>query len=292
MNVNILNNALTNVNEKYICEAAEYTYKKLSTLRWVTAACLLIILAVSVPIISRMDITLDKNNPLEEMQIIDFNNAYYEVVQDKSVLKRLGIKGNADKSMIGEHIAYLVKEYPNDEKSQYIATSEITNLELFYYKENPCKAISILRDNDKYFWVAFCNYHTKSNESMPFEEILKVYNINSPDDIASISELKTGWFEHEGKSVTEREAIARFYNALISLKAYSNDEFQRMTFSDDSGSIYTQFADSTRYLLIKTKTGVSIKIQYSMKYGWVVGSSTLSYYKMTPEIEDLLESIF
>lgn len=289
MNVNVLADALTNVNDKYICEAAEYTHRKLSTLRWITAACLLLILTVSIPVISRMNISSDKNDPLE-MQMIDFNNAYHEVVQDKSVLKRLGINGDADKSMIGDHITYLVKEYPNDVKSQYIATSEITDLELFYYKENPCKAISILRDNDKYFWVVFCSYHTKSNESMPFEEILKVYNINGPDDIASISELKTGWFEHEGKDITDRKTISRFYNALISLKAYSNDEFQSVTFSDESTHI--QYADSMRYLIIKTKSGISFKLPYNVQYGWVEGKATLSYYKMTNEIESLLDSNF
>lgn len=289
MNINIFTKALTNVDDKYICEAAEYTYKKLSPLRWVTAACLLLILTVSIPVISRMNISSDKINPLE-MQMIDFSNSYYEVVQDKSVLKRFGINGDADKSMIGEHITYLVKEYPNNEKSQYIATSEITNLELFYYKENPCKTISILRDNDEYFWVLFCNYHTNSDESMPFEEILKVYNINGPDDIVSISELKTGWFEHEGKSVTDRETISRFYNALISLKAYSNDEFQSMTFSDESTHI--QYADSMRYLILKTKSGISFKLPYNMQYGWVEGKATLSYYKMTNEIENLLENNF
>ena len=149
-------NALGNIGESYVDEAVNYTAKKksISWLKWsAIAACFLFVITLTFPFIR---LGQDKL-PTEDMQIIEYNNSYYEVCDDKTVLEKYGVKQKITKTDAGNFITYLTKKNPGG-KTQYIATNEKTDIVLYSYAVVHCEAVYVICDNDKYNAVLFCNY--------------------------------------------------------------------------------------------------------------------------------------
>ena len=77
------------IDEDLIAGAIEYTRtkKKNGWMKWAAmAACLALVISFAIPI---TQITQDKL-PTEDIQMIVYNNAYYGVCEEKTVLKSLG----------------------------------------------------------------------------------------------------------------------------------------------------------------------------------------------------------
>ena len=77
------------IDEDLIAGAIEYTRtkKKNGWMKWAAmAACLALVISFAIPL---TQITQDKL-PTEDIQMIVYNNAYYGVCEEKTVLKSLG----------------------------------------------------------------------------------------------------------------------------------------------------------------------------------------------------------
>lgn len=101
--------------------------------------------------------------------------------------------------------------------------------------------------------------------------------------------------------ITDKTIISNFYIEISQLTAYSFDEYHEMVFAkelkkyeeegggDIGSEAYTQVADDLREIMIETKEGLRFTIRYYPSYDWIDVSTTMSYYKMSPEIKEWFE---
>ena len=304
-----ISETIENINPKYIDEATEYTGAVISTpkkvwYKWVAvAACFALVLAIGFPFAKDLFISFDQKDTVEPIIMVEYDNAYLEVISDSKSIKKLGLKKEISEDIIGNHIVYLKKAVPGAEYSNYIVSDEATNIELLEYSPAPYKAVQILRDGDNLYYACFCNYLVEDNESMPIQNAFDVFGIDEASDIISITPIKTdNTWKANGKVITDKTVISNFYIEISKLTAYSFDEYHEIVFADDlkkaedagGGDIgseaYTQVADDLREIVIETKEGLRFKIGYYPSYGWINVSKTMSYYQMSPEIKEWFES--
>ncbi len=112
--------------------------------------------------------------------------------------------------------------------------------------------------------------------------------VRSPDAIA------------ENMLIIRKDELERGIE-ISQLTAYSFDEYHEMVFAkelkkyeeegggDIGSEAYTQVADDLREIMIETKEGLRFTIRYYPSYDWIDVSTTMSYYKMSPEIKEWFE---
>lgn len=283
------------VNPEYV-EAADKVpnRKKNLWVKWVAmAACLALIAVAGFPIVSNFTQSSDKDI-VDSILLVEYNNAYYEVIEnDPQFLERKGIETDISGELAGKHITYLKKD-SKAERSNYVVSGEKSDIELLEYAPANQKAVKILRDGDKYYAVVFCNYLIEDTESLPFDEVFKVYGITKAEDIKSIVSVKTdNEYKANGTAITEQDSIASFYNEIIRLEQYSEDEFDKVqfTYTDESKAdeYHSQFADDRNDFMIETVDGLKLIISYFPTFDWVSGSLTQTYYKLSPTLETWIE---
>ena len=126
-----ISDALNNIDFDMVEDVYESTKEKKKKqkslwLKWgAFAACFLFVITLTFPFIH---FSQDKL-PTEDMQIIEYNNSYYEVCDDESALKKFGIEKTITEKSAGEIITYLTKKHLGG-KSQYVATEEKTTLKV------------------------------------------------------------------------------------------------------------------------------------------------------------------
>lgn len=289
------------IDDAYIEEAApkKMIRRKFRWMKWCSAAAcmaLVIIAGISAVHIYRWYYYDDK--VIEVPVLVDYDNAYYEVIdggrEGRAFLQKYGLPEEISEELIGEHVAYLEKSGSDE----YTVSTRNAAAELLDYAPAPCKGLRILREKDSCFWAVFCNYHTSHEESLPFEEIFRVYGIENAEDIASITAVKDYTWKINGNCVTDADEIETFYYAAISLKDYSFDEYEKMTFegrqeeNDLQDKRYDVYAESCHNLLIETKQGLKFGVTYNRDFGWMEGSETLSYYELSHAMLDWLNVNF
>lgn len=288
MNAKKFSDAMSELDTKYVDEALNYKKKtkKHVWLKWGTiAACLLVIIVVAIPFVQ---ITSDKL-PTEHIQRIDFNDAYYEVCEDGTILSRLGINTDITEADAGEVITYLMKK-TSDEQSEYIATTDTTNIILYSYAKAPCEAVYVICDNGEYNAVVFCNYVLPDTESIPLERLYNLYGINSFSDISSIS-VVDDWSEKNiiGATLTDSNAIADFYSASLVLQDYNNDTYHKMNYGhiateEELLQAYEQTNENKVTFMLETVDGLRFCLEYDAEGGWIYSGATIRYYRVTEEI--------
>lgn len=296
-----ISNIISNIDSKYIDEATTYksNEKAVHRNRWMKlgtiAACFALIAMVGFPFIKNLFVTHDK--VLEPIILIKYDDSIYEIIEDNpQLLKRYGLNTNISVAEIGEHIVYLQKEDYESEHSDYISVQDRTEFELLEYAPAPYQAVRIFRNGEKYFYALFCNYVVPYDECMPIRSAFEVNGVFESGDIASITPIQSkNTFKATGKAITDSDMISEFYNEIISLEAYSQEEHHDLVFADelakaegtggDIGTVvYTGFADDHHNILIETKSGIKFNIDYYPSYGWIYTSETMSFYKMTASI--------
>jgi hypothetical protein len=288
MNAKKFSDAMSELDTKYVDEALNYK-KKVKKPVWVKwgamAACLLVIIVAVIPFVQ---ITQDKL-PTEYIQRIDFNNAYYEVCEDSAILGRLGINTDITEADAGEAIIYLMKK-TSAEHSEYVATTDTTNIILYSYADAPCEAVYVICDNGKYNAVVFCSYVLPDTESIPMEKLYNLYGINSSSDISSIS-VVDDWFEKNiiGATLTDSNVIADFYSASLVLQDYSNDAYHKMNYGhiateEELLQAYEQTNDNKITFMLETVNGLRFSLEYDAEGGWIYSGGTMRYYQVTEEI--------
>ena len=286
--------ALGNIGENYVDEAVNYTAKKKGNawLKWgAIAACFVFVFAFIFPLIQ---ITQDKL-PTEDMQIIEFNNSYYEVCDNKNILERYGIKRKITKTDAGEFITYLTKKNPGG-KSEYIATTEKTDIVLYSYSIVSCEAVYVICDNDKYNAVLFCNYVLDNAENAPLEQFYKLYNINSGADISSISVVDNNANKKVvGTTLVDNNTISDFYMLSLNLQGYNFSDYHEMNYGqikteEELVQAYKKTANNKIALMIETVSGLRFYLEYDKLGGWVYCNGTQRYYQVTHECAEWFEN--
>lgn len=288
MNSNKIRKGMGFIDEDLIAGAIEYTRtkKKNGWMKWAAmAACLALVISFAIPL---TQITQDKL-PTEDIQMIVYNNAYYEVCEEKSVLKRLGIKATINETDAGDIITYLEKKNPGG-KSEYIATAEQTDIALYSYAPAPCEAVYVICDNGEYDAVVFCNYVLPDIEPVTLEMLYSTFAVKSDKDISSIA-VVNDWFKKKviGPTITDDNTIAEFYSYSITLKDYSNDDYHEINYGhiateDELLQAYDQTNKNMLTIMIETTDGLRFCLEYDEVGGWIYSKDTLRYYRVTEEI--------
>ena len=281
--------ALGEIGDKYVSESINYTAakKKNAWIKWgAMAACLALVISFAIPL---TQISQDKL-PTEDIQRIEYNNAYYEVCEEKSVLKRLGIKAPINETDAGDMITYLTKKNPGG-KSEYIATVEKTDIVLYSYAAAPCEAVYVICDNGEYNAVVFNNYVLPDTESISLEMLYSIYAVKNAENISSIS-VVNDWFEKKtvGPKITDKEMLAEFYSYSIALKDYSNDDYHEMNYGhiateEELLQAYDQTNENKMTIMLETADGLRFCLEYDAAGGWIYSNDTLRYYRVTEEME-------
>lgn len=289
---------IADIDEMYVAEARAKSAKKKQPvwIKWVvTAACFALVVATGSPLINNFVQRFDKDTT-DLILLIEYDNAYYEVIENNpEFLERKGIKTDISNDVAGSHITYLKKEKPEAEYSDYIVSVEETDIELLECAPVNQKAVRILRDGDKYYAAVFCNYLIDDTESLPFDEVFKVYGISKAEDIKSVVSVKPdNEYKANGNAVTDSDLIKSFYNEIITLEKFSEDEFDKtqFTYEDENKAdgYHGQFADDRNDIMIETADGLRFVISYYPTYDWVNASLTQTYYKLSPVLEAWIET--
>jgi len=296
------------IHPKYIDEATNYKGKEKSAQRkvwykWAAAAvCFTLILAIGIPLTRDLFLSPDDKQIVDSVLLIEYENAYLEVIEDSTRNERFGLAKEPAKDMIGNHITYLQKEVPEAERSSYIVAEGETNLELLEYAPAPYKAVRIFRDGEKYYFALFCNYLIGIKESLPIQSAFEVYGIEDASDIVSITPVKNdnSW-KPDGERITDRAILSEFFHEISKLPAFSFHDYHDLVFADElkelegtgydlASEVYTRVADDSKAIVMETKDGLRFQIHYYPSYGWIEVSTTMSYYQMSPEISKWLSN--
>ena len=277
------------INEKYIKEARTHKKdKKIAWLKWgAMAACLTLLVATGISLINELTKSQDDTRSTD-LVLLEYENAYYEVIENyPQALERAGIATEITADVTGEHIAYLQKEHPENQYSNYIAVQMETDIELLEYAPAPYKTVRVLRDGDNYFAVLFCNYLIPNEDNLPFREVFAVNGVSNTEDIMSITPTKANdaW-KKAGETITDRTQISSFFHEILALEAYSEHDYDRIVFSHvdeaDAGKYYAEYGKDARNIMVENADGLRFTILYYPTHGWVYGRETQTYYKMTP----------
>lgn len=296
MKANDLLDLIGNTDDNLITEAkVQKKTKKNAWVKWIAAAaCFALVVAAGIPIINDFTQGPDKYT-VGDVLMIEYDNAYYEIIENNpDFLKRKGIVTDISKDVAGKHITYL-KKVSEAKRSNYMVSAEETNTELLEYAPANQKAVRIFRDGDKYYAAVFCNYLIDDTESLPFDEVFKVYGISKAEDIKSIVSVKTNnMYKANGIAVTDSDLIVSFYNEIINLKPYSEDEFDetQFTYEDENKAdeYHRKFADDANDFMIETVDGLRFIIRYFPTYDWVDAPLLQTYYKLSPALEAWIET--
>lgn len=299
-----ISETIENINPKYIDEAATYEYKTKNRTRklWyrlaAVAACIALVLALSIWFAGDLFLKPADKTIIDAVTIIEYEGAYFEVIEDSQIIEKLGLEKEITENIIGNHITYLQKKVPNIEHSDYIVADIETDAELFEYSPAPYKAVKIFKNGEKYYFAIFCNFLIKTNESLPIQYAFEVYGIYESSQIARITPVKNdnSW-KPDGKVITDSAVISDFFSKISVLTAFCFDDYHSLIFADelknlektggDIGSeAYARIADDRKDILIETKDGLHFSIQYYPFYGWINIRNTQSYYQMSPEMSE------
>lgn len=287
MNTKRFSDAISEVNDRYYVEAANYKpkQKKRSWIKWgAVAACLCLIAAVF-PIASIIN---NKGNQSgDEVQAIaalEYNGCYYEACDIDWVLEKFGLPIEITAEMAGEHVSYLVQD-----GAGYKEAVTQTDIELYEYAPFPCRSVYVLRDGGSYMAALFCNFKRfDTNTSYELPTLYQLYGIDGVEDIASISHVDWNKGETIGNKVTDEEPIAEFYSITASLASYGNDDFQAAVFGkipeEEQSDAHTAFANDNTTICVEATSGLRFFIQVYPSYGWIESSGAMSYYQMTEEL--------
>lgn len=292
------------VNQEYV-EAADKAPKRKKNpwVKWgAAAACFALVIAICFSFTKDLFILPNHKDITGRFTMIEYDNAYLEIIEDSKTVDRLGLKKEITHEVIGKHITFLQKENPDAELSDYIVADKETDFELLEYAPAPLKAVRVFRNGDKYYYAWFCNYLIGQGEAMTIQKAFDVFGINKASDIISITPIKTdNTMKATGAAITNIAVITEFYAEISKLTAHSFDEYHEAVFGEelekyedegggDVGSeIYTRVADDYKEVKIETKDGLYFVIGYYPSYCWLEVGVTMSYYQMSPKIQAWFE---
>lgn len=77
------------------------------------------------------------------------------------------------------------------------------------------------------------------------------------------------------------------------LDAYSEDAYDKLEFShvdeENADEYHGEYAEDSKYIVIETVKGLRFQLRYLPTYGWIDGSATQTFYKMSSAMNDWFE---
>ena len=288
---------LGGIDSSYITEAdTSVTVRKTSSWKkWMPAVAACAVIALIMPFIGSIfkgkGGTDGSPDVLENIRSLEINGCYYEASDIPEVLERYGLPETLTPDLAGGHVSYL----ESNGAGGYLESAAKTDIEMFLYAPDPCRGVYIINDQGHYYAAIFCNFILITDDaSVELSELYRMYGIESARDIASISE--TDWHRNKtaGKTATDPSVIQEFFRITCSLESNSNREFQAEVFDgipeEEQQNKHTAFADDCRSIRIETVSGLRFYIEVYPKFGWIYGTGTLSYFRITPDFSSWFEA--
>lgn len=243
------------------------------------AACLCLVVSLVYPLLTHKG---GHGDSIGDISALEFNGKYYEWTDNAEVLERCGLPTALSAELAGERVSYLKRCGSGYEESAGEADAA-----LYQYAPAPCSGVYLLREGDSWYAALFCNFlQPDSNSSSPLAELYRVYGIERAEDIAAVTEMDNSGVGARplGAAVTDRAALAEFYDLTTALESFGNDDFQSLTFIGDTEealqALHLAFADDRRTLRVETAEGLRFFLAYYPSYDWLEGMGALSYYRV------------
>lgn len=166
---------------------------------------------------NREDFLIDDDRDIATVSLeFTLDNRQYRSISDHK-LKELGISKTVSQSDIGNYIATIKSD------SNVYGSKNLEGYKVYEYIPAGCQAIVAVETDGKYAlyeFSGFLSYIKNSDEDAL--EYLKVYNINSAEDI---SKIVVGSYSNSGMVIDNKSDIAKFYNYFKDLKNSSDEYF-------------------------------------------------------------------
>lgn len=228
--------SITNIKDEIIAEEqmVNPNRKQPMWLKWgAIAACFALILTVSIPLVSNL-ITRDDKETVQPLNVISFNDAYYEMIDFKNTntLNRYNLPKQIDSSMIGNRVGTAKQEKDGSLVFLYEYIPENNTIGL-----GQSIFISKANNSNEYLFALFCNFTDTNADLHHVQDLLNVYAIYNSADISSISIFETGDFIDVNKknlksTISDAAKIRAFYDELLISTSVGFDGFQTVEQDD------------------------------------------------------------
>lgn len=288
-----LYNSITNIQDEIIEEAQmiESWNKKTVWMKWsALVACLVLVFAFSVTLVSNLLVSKDTIPPLN---IVSFNNAYYELIDCKNTktLNRYSLPKQIDTSMIGNLLGMAKNEIDGSSVSlyEYIPDNKSDSLGQSVY-------ISRADNSEEYQYALFCNFIDTNADIHPIQDLLNVHAIYDSSDILSVSIYETDDITQAKKNtlkktITNSSKLKEFYDELfvsdsVGSDGYYDDVYNK--YNDELSLI--QGYNSTKWVTIKVESvsGAIAYFRYSPDVQYVYWA--LNYYKVSNTFDTWIQN--
>ncbi len=302
-----ISEAIGNIDMRFIDEALEpvsaHSRKgRRLCLRWAALAACAALAALTV-VFGGLFKAQSDGGPLAPIVLIEYQNAYLEVIDDPEAARLLGLAAEIPDGAVGEHIAYLTNESPDYGQDVWVETDAATGAELLEYLPASCDAVRVFRQAGRCRYAVFCNYHVPTDRSMPVSAALEVYGVRGPGDIRALYFSKSGQLSGGERGTADAAAIAEFCRLLCALPEHSFASWERSVFGggpqgapgtsdeDPAAELYSRVADDCEYIVVETAAGLRLRFGYYPSYGWMSCGITMSYYPVSAELSALLQDL-
>ncbi len=288
----VLARALDEISPDYIAQAALYKKPKVRAGRHILRAAAMLLVCFGMAFAADRLASPDKQT-VEPIVLIEYNDAYYEVIDNTKALRRLGLGGLAPEEAAGEQVTYLA--VPTD-GGNYLPSDTPTEARLLEYAPAPGQGVYIMQIGEEYSYVRICNL-INTEGAVPAADALALYGIYSGDDLASVTPVSPdNRWRPKGRAVTDEAQLCRFYQLLTPSRAYTFDEYHSAVYGpylaeaeadgqgDVGGELYAARADELHRLMVETKDGLRFEIDYYPGDGWMYISSGMSYYPISSDM--------
>lgn len=283
MNAKKFSDAMSELDTKYVDEALNYKKKakKLSWIKWgALAACFALVLAVGIPQIANLIRPRGgpgQNDPLRPENVIEFNGAYYWVVDmsDTELLDDYNLPHVITSDMIGEELGNGLDE--NGNKTAEILYLYAPYADIFAGEQKRSqRAVYISAENEEYAFALFCCFiHFDTNTHQEPSEMFVVYGVDSVEDIR-IAEI-------DGQEVANPAEIEDLFENIYNAAALGNDDFQETVLDTMTEVEQSELMNSSVEISFITNDGLVIKnISYFPTINYISWGS--SYYKLSEPV--------
>lgn len=308
-----LYDAISDIREDFIEEAETYRFKKRMAprlLKWGSmAACFcLVLLGASLAMDGAfakkgaVDVSNGTAKPTPTsggylQTVLAYNGALYNVSNELSVLNVAGIPDLVTSEDCGSSLSNLIKtEYGYEE------TVFDTDIELYKYAPAYSNtAVYVIRDGKDYMAGLFSNNMAVGDETnySPVSELFRRYGVESAAHIVAVQLYSGEWsnerpLEPAEQEITERAALAAFYEAVMSMEAecYSREGYTERMLEDDPAALESSTMKIAKTICITTAEGLKFYVNWAKETGWMFSSGASAWYKITEEMQHWLDTYF
>ncbi len=309
-----LYDAISNIREEFIEEAAEYQFKAKSVaalknnairlVKWGSlAACFCLVLLGAGLMMSGIGAKKGANDDAFNGMsgptptkapgtflhtVLAYNGALYNVSNELGTLNRAGIDNMITSADCGMPLGNLAKT-----ENGYEPTTKETDIKLYQYASAYSNsAVFVVQDGEEYMAGLFSNTIPvgSSNEYSPVSELFRWYGVTSAEHIASVVEVNS---VEEGKAVAEKvtdaAVLEAFYNAVMSMEdlCYGREDFEKTVEDKMSEDENKTFYESERAVCIETAEGLKFYLNWYPQ--WFYSAGARAYYQITGEMQHWLE---